>query len=224
MALQHELYDEGSELTRVRALSDGVFAIVLTFLIFRFNISRFLGAGSDAELWGLLSLHSSEMFGYGLSFFIIGSFWMIHHRVFRHLVRFNGALLWQNLTFLFFVSILPFTTSMHCGNPGSRIAWVLYATNNAVAGLSILGIWLRCCRKELTDEEISKTIVNFVIWRIGMIPLLFILSIPLAYTNLSAAVWSPIAIPILLLLIHTRFAAKVRDLEITYPLRRDKAA
>ncbi|HLP00267.1 MAG TPA: TMEM175 family protein [Fimbriimonas sp.] len=224
MALQQELYDEGTELSRVRALSDGVFAIVLTFLIFRFDISRFLNAPTDAELWGLLVHHSPEMFGYALSFFIIGSFWMIHQRVFRHLVRFNGTLLWQNLTFLFFVSILPFTTSIHSGNLNSPTAWVLYSTNNAVAGLSILSIWLRCCRKELTDEEISQTIVNFFVWRIGVVPLVFILSIPIAYSNISIAVWSPAVIPVLLVLIHTRFAAKVRDLEIHHLIRRKNAA
>ena len=214
MALRQELKDEGTELSRLRSLSDGVFAIVLTFLIFRLDIAKFISAESDSMLWFSLKDQATALLGYTLSFFIIGSFWMLHQRVFRHLSRFNGTLLWQNMIFLFFVSILPLTTSIHSGNPKLPSAWVLYATNNAVAGLSMLGIWLKCCRAEMTSDATSRNIENFFVWRIGTIPLVFLASIPLAYKNLTVATWSPVAIPVLLGVIHLAFGSKLRYLKL----------
>lgn len=222
MGLHQELRDEGTELSRLRSLSDGVFAIVLTFLIFRLDIAKFLSAESDGVLWFNLKSQGMALLGYTLSFFIIASFWMLHQRVFRHVARFNGTLLWQNMVFLFFVSILPLTTSIHSGNPGLPSAWLLYATNNAVAGLSMLSIWLRCCRCDLTENHTSRVIESYFVWRIGTIPLVFLASIPLAYRNVLFATWSPIAIPIILLAVQMIFGSRMRHLTLVNIRRKDK--
>jgi uncharacterized membrane protein len=214
MGFRQELRDEGTELSRLKSLSDGVFAIVLTFLIFRLDIQKFVSAESDGVLWFNIKEQGTALMGYTLSFFIIASFWMLHQRVFRHVNRFNGTLLWQNVIFLFFVSILPLTTSIHSGNPALASAWVMYATNNAVAGLSMLGIWLRCCRSEMTSDSTSKNVENFFVWRIGAIPLVFLGSIPLAFKSVAWATWSPLAIPVLLGLIHLAFGSKMRHLKL----------
>lgn len=214
MGFRQELRDEGTELLRLKSLSDGVFAIVLTFLIFRLDIQKFVSAESDGVLWFNIKEQASALLGYTLSFFIIASFWMLHQRVFRHVNRFNGTLLWQNVLFLFFVSILPLTTSIHSGNPNLASAWVMYATNNAVAGLSMLGIWLRCCRSEMTCTETSKNVEDYFVWRIGAIPIVFLASIPLAFSNVGLATWSPLAIPVLLGLIQIGFGSKLRQLRL----------
>ena len=116
MSLSRELRDEGSNSARVRALSDGVFAIVLTFLIFRLDIAKLTEASSDKELLNAIKEQAAPILGYILSFFIIGGFWMMHQRVFRHMSKFNREAYWLNLQFLFFLSILPLTTSIHAGN------------------------------------------------------------------------------------------------------------
>ncbi len=224
MALQQELRDEGQDLSRMRSLSDGVFAIVLTFLIFRLDIAKFIGAESDGVLWFNLKSQGPALLGYTLSFFIIASFWLLHQRVFRHVARFNGTLLWQNMLFLFFVSILPLTTSIHSGNPNLPSAWLMYATNNAVAGLSMLAIWLRCCRTELMNEETSKVVESFFVWRIGTIPIVFLASIPVAYKSVQWATYSPAMIPVLLGIIHVVFSTKLRNLAILHLRKEDRAA
>lgn len=214
MGFRQELRDEGTELSRLKSLSDGVFAIVLTFLIFRLDIQKFVSAESDGVLWFNIKEQASALLGYTLSFFIIASFWMLHQRVFRHVNKFNSTLLWQNVIFLFFVSILPLTTSIHSGNKGLASAWVMYATNNAVAGLSMLGIWLRSCRTDMTCNATSKNVENFFVWRIGAIPLVFLASIPLAYKSVNLATWSPLAIPVLLGVIQLAFSSKLRHLSL----------
>ena len=78
----------------------------------------------------------------------------------------------------------------------------------------MLGIWLKCCRSEMTCDKTSKNIENFFVWRIGAIPLVFLASIPLAFENIVLATWSPIMIPILLGAVHLGFSSKLRHLKL----------
>lgn len=205
MSLSRELKDEGSNSARVRALSDGVFAIVLTFLIFRLDIAKLSDAGSDREVLNAIKEQAAPLLGYILSFFIIGGFWMMHQRVFRHLSKFNRELYWLNLQFLFFLSILPLTTSIHSGNHELRVGWWLYAGNVTVAGLGLLGLWLRATRDSLIDGAVDDVVQAFYIWRLATIPLVFLVSILVSFGNVMAAQWVPLAVPVVSWLVHKYF-------------------
>jgi uncharacterized membrane protein len=195
MSLSRELRDEGSNSARVRALSDGVFAIVLTFLIFRLDIAKLTEASSDKELLNAIKEQAAPILGYILSFFIIGGFWMMHQRVFRHMSKFNREAYWLNLQFLFFLSILPLTTSIHAGNHELLVGWLLYAGNVTVAGLGLLALWLRASRDHLLDKDIDSEVRAFYMWRLATIPLVFLVSILVSFKNVMAAQWIPLAVP-----------------------------
>ena len=198
--------DEGSNSARVRALSDGVFAIVLTFLIFRLDIAKLSEANSDREVLNAIKEQAAPILGYILSFFIIGGFWMMHQRVFRHLSKFNREVYWLNLQFLFFLSILPLTTSIHAGNYELRVGWWLYAGNVSVAGLGLLALWLRATRDSLLDKEVDGVVQVFYIWRLATIPLVFLVSILVSLQNVVAAQWVPLTVPLVSWVIHKFFA------------------
>ncbi len=206
MSLSRELRDEGSNAGRVRALSDGVFAIVLTFLIFRLDIAKLSDAGSDKEVLNAIREQAAPILGYFLSFFIIGGFWMMHQRVFRHMSKFNREAYWLNLQFLFFLSILPLTTSIHAGNHELRIGWWLYAGNVTIAGLGLLAMWLRATRDSLLDKTVDNVVQAFYIWRLATIPLVFLVSILVSFMNVIAAQWVPLAVPLVSWMIHRVFA------------------
>ena len=205
MSLSRELKDEGSNSARVRALSDGVFAIVLTFLIFRLDIAKLSDAASDREIINAIKEQAAPLLGYILSFFIIGGFWMMHQRVFRHLSKFNRELYWLNLQFLFFLSILPLTTSIHSGNHELRVGWWLYAGNVTVAGLGLLGLWLRATRDSLIDGAVDHVVKAFYIWRLATIPLVFLVSILVSFQNVILAQWVPLAVPVVSWVVHKFF-------------------
>jgi uncharacterized membrane protein len=201
MSLIEELRDESASPARMRTLSDSLFAIVLTFLMFRLEIPKLLNAHSDVELWFALKAQAGILVGYSLSFFIIASFWVLHQRIFRHVTRVNRAFLWLNFQFLFWVSLLPLSTSLHSSNPTLPTAWVLYATNISVAGLSILSLWLRIGRQQLWVKETDPRIHNYYVWRISIVPFASLISIPIAFQNVSTAQWFPVLVPVGSLLI-----------------------
>lgn len=210
MSLSRELRDEGSNSTRVRALSDGVFAIVLTFLIFRLDIGKLSEAGSDREVLQAIREQAAPILGYFLSFFIIGGFWMMHQRVFRHLSKFNREVYWLNLQFLFFLSILPLTTSIHAGNHELKVGWYLYAGNVTVAGLGLLALWLRASRDTLLDQSVDRIVQSFYVWRLAAIPLAFLISILVCLFNVAVAQWVPLLVPVISWIVHKVFSLQAQ--------------
>ena len=79
---------------RLIALADGVFAIVMTLLVFELSVP--LATDSEgltkelAEMWPEFSV-------YVLSFMVLGVFWLVHHLVFDTVERYDTTLIWLNI-------------------------------------------------------------------------------------------------------------------------------
>jgi uncharacterized membrane protein len=94
---------------RVLALSDGVFAIAATLLVLDLRLPEGLhGDELPAKLHELIPAVGA----YGLSYLLIGLFWLGHHKQFRNFSQISGRLARLNLMFLGCVSVLPFVTSL----------------------------------------------------------------------------------------------------------------
>lgn len=75
------------DVDRVVAFSDGVFAIAITLLVLSLNVPHVREKGLGDALKDQLP----ELFTYGLSFLVIGMYWMSHHRTFRTLSEAAGS-------------------------------------------------------------------------------------------------------------------------------------
>lgn len=98
--------------TRVEALSDGVFAIVMTLLVLELKVPELPREASADELWHAFRELGPTFFSYFVTFTLAGVFWFWHHRAFHELTHVNGPLFALNVAFLSFVSLLPFSTAM----------------------------------------------------------------------------------------------------------------
>jgi uncharacterized membrane protein len=131
--------DGGSELllARLLAFSDGVFAIVLTLLALDLRLPP---GASDANLLQALAGMKSEFISFGLSFALVGVFWLAHMTTFRALARFDWTVAALNLVLLFTISVTPFT-SLLVGQDGMLgEAWRLYSLN--IVAISVTQIVL----------------------------------------------------------------------------------
>jgi uncharacterized membrane protein len=92
------------EKDRLLAFSDGVIAVVITIMVLE------LKAPHEATLGALVEA-APVFLSYVLSFIYVAIYWNNHHHFF-HLVRHvDGLMLWANLHLLFWLSLIPFTTS-----------------------------------------------------------------------------------------------------------------
>ncbi|MGM7667983.1 TMEM175 family protein [Microbacterium sp. A93] len=110
---------------RLKAFVDAVVAIAMTLLIL-----PLLEAVSDAASSGIgtgpfLDQHRGQIISFGLSFVLIATFWMEHHRQYERVRRISPPLLWINFAWMFTIVWLPVPTAM-LGQmePDPIAAWV----------------------------------------------------------------------------------------------------
>lgn len=97
---------------RVEALSDGVFAIVMTLLVLELKVPALPREAPAAEIWHGVRELGPIFFSYFVTFALAGTFWYWHHQAFDEIEHVDGLLFALNLAFLSFVSLLPFSTAM----------------------------------------------------------------------------------------------------------------
>ena len=90
--------------SRLEAFSDGVLAIIITIMVLE------LRAPEGENLSDIRPLIPT-LTSYILSFVYVGIYWNNHHHLWHIVEKVNGKILWANLHLLFWLSLLPFTTS-----------------------------------------------------------------------------------------------------------------
>jgi len=111
---------------RLEAFSDGVIAIIITIMVLG------LEAPHEGTL-AVLERMAPVLLGYVLSFVHVGIYWNNHHHLFQAVRDIDGTVLWLNLHFLFWLSLLPFVTH-----------W-MGASGFATAPVSVYGVVLFMC-------------------------------------------------------------------------------
>ncbi len=150
----------GQKISRIEALSDGVFAIALTLLVLDINVPVKEVINSEANaLYALISLHT-KFFPYLLGFMTLGIFWAGHAMQFKFIKRTDRHLSWLTVFFLMFVSLMPFSTAFLSEHTQYKVAIGFYWLNIFLLGLMLFLHWSYAYRKNMLDEAIDKAVVN----------------------------------------------------------------
>jgi uncharacterized membrane protein len=132
------------ERDRLVLFCDAVIAIAITLLVLDLRIVKVAGSTlTFSDLWKL----GPKLAAYTLSFFLIGYFWIIHHKLFRAIIHVNERLIWLNLIWLFFIAILPFTTTTVSSFFGQKVSVFLYSLNVLLITLFQGIIWSYVIKK-----------------------------------------------------------------------------
>lgn len=124
-ALRHKRYSRDSlEFGRLVSLSDGLFAIAMTLLVFTLDAS----VVSLDRLTGVVTDQTGPLIAFVLSFAVVANFWWIHHRFVAMLGAIEPVLVVLNLLLLGSVALVPFPTSLLGRDPTARGAVVPYLT------------------------------------------------------------------------------------------------
>jgi len=182
---------EGKDLFRLAALSDGIFGIVLTLLVLELKLPELAGL-TNPELLQHLREQAPKLISYVQSFLIIGLFWVAHHWDIDHIKRYDRTLLWINLMFLLCISLLPFTTALVGAYGNLTLGWGIYAVNMALIGIMLCVFWSYAVSHHFIDPDILPRLARYVTIRHLILPLIFITSIVLAQINPFMAQLSPL--------------------------------
>ena len=165
-------------LDRVQAFSDGIFAIAITLLILPLTEAQ-IRDGQVVE--DLLALQH-QFLALGLSFAVIGRYWLLHHDDLAMMTSAGRRMLVGNLVFLFFIVLLPFPTAL-LGDGDSATATIIYALALIATSLSGLLLW-RCAELDgVAGSERARRWANEKYWGTAAIVVAFLPSLPLAFVS-----------------------------------------
>ena len=149
---QHEV-----STNRLETLTDGIFAIAMTLLVFGLSISDPDRTPLLTKLGHLLPNVLSVI----VSFVILGVVWVATHSQFQYIRRADHALIWLNLSFLLCVTLVPFSAGVLGRYAPQPIAVILYGSNLLVCLLFHYGMWWHATRGgHLVDSNLDPRIVR----------------------------------------------------------------
>jgi TMEM175 potassium channel family protein len=172
-------------LERMLFFSDAVFAIAITLLVLDLKPAEVMAG--DAVRWSALV---SKLAGFGLSFFVIGQYWMAHHGLFAGAKAADGRLLGVNLAFLAAVAFVPFSTSIIIETPPARGPVLLYMGSMVALGLSMVTLARTARRPQLLKPGESAGETARLVIRSAGPALVFLLALGIAFFDGRAALWS----------------------------------
>ena len=143
----------GTSLQRLAGISDGIFAVSMTLLVLGLAVPLSISHPTEGELWNELMNLGSNVLIYTLSFMTLGIFWVGQSTQMSQLVRSNRHYAWLMLTFLFAVTLLPFSTGVLAHFPNLRVALVEYWLNIVLLGFMLLAAFEYGLRAHLFDES-----------------------------------------------------------------------
>jgi len=126
--------------SRLEALSDGVFAFAMTLLVLDIRLPDDLEIRTAADLWAHLSGLWHQTLTYVISFFVLGAFWRSGAEVRPTGEHVGPGVTRLTLIYLFFVTMVPFSSGL-VGRFGEFTPAVLvYAANLGMLGALTLAL------------------------------------------------------------------------------------
>jgi uncharacterized membrane protein len=167
---------------RIKAFSDGVFAIALTLLILQVKVPSPSQITGEADLQSFLLQQWPAYLSYALSVVIIGLYWVAHHGLFHYIRRANRMLLWLNILFLLCVTFIPFPAALMGEFSTYRTSVVIYGASLAAAGLVFdLMRWYATHQHRLVDKDLHPQVIRTARRRNLTGPLIYLLGIIVSF-------------------------------------------
>jgi len=168
---------EELEFDRVAFFSDAVFAIAMTLLVVGIGIPHV----RESKIGEHIADKREEIFGFFLSFVVIGFYWLAHHRFFSKLVAVDVRFMKINLVYLAAIAFMPFPTAL-VGLYGDEqaVVIVLYAVTLGIASVLEAALFWHAQHAELLRKRLDeRAFRNYMLASIAP-AVVFAVSIPIA--------------------------------------------
>jgi uncharacterized membrane protein len=177
-----------AENVRLNAMSDGVFAIVITLMVFQLKIPEVAPDRAAAELPLALANMLPGFLTLFIGFVVLGIYWIGHNNVFLHVLKHDRLMLWLNILFLLSMALVPFPTALLVRYGDAQISVVLYALNLIVGGVLLdLIWWYATYNRHLMCDTVQPALVRSFHYRILTGPVIYLLAIGVSFVSLLAA-------------------------------------
>jgi uncharacterized membrane protein len=173
--------------TRLDQLSDGIFAIVMTILVFEVRVPLIWGPIDNTALWFEIKRIIPSLLTYILSFALLFTYWRAHH-FFISVYSKNVDQMLTNINALFFmmISLIPFSASILGQFTRNELSIIIFGTHIVIIGLILF--WMRkyvLYSEHIKNPEISKREIRGSTIRTLMPVIFAIMAMILCFWNIN---------------------------------------
>ncbi len=190
----------GSE--RLIALTDGVVAVIITIMVLEMKAPEGTDLTALAHLWPVF-------LSYVLSFIYVAIYWNNHHHFFKLAPKVDGVMLWANLNFLFWLSLVPFTTAWMGEHEFVALPTAVYGVSLLACALAWYAMQLVIIRLQGPDSPIRRAIGRDLKGKLS--PVCYLVGIALAFVAPVVSDLVYAAVALMWLIPDRRLAAAVSD-------------
>jgi uncharacterized membrane protein len=199
------------EQDRIVMLSDGVFAIAITLLVFNIRVPDSVNVTNVRAIAYSLLPH---FIGYAISFVMIASYWLGHRHTMKAITHVDRNFLWLNFLFLFFITLFPVPTDLLGLHFGTAAPTIIYACFSAATGFALWLLWMyasgkaRLLHPKFDPHEIRFRSTFYLMRSLMYLILLCILFVPYG-VYLFFAIWA-LLVPLLITILKRVFLPHMR--------------
>jgi uncharacterized membrane protein len=132
---------------RMVFFSDAIFSVAITLMALEIRLPELDPSQAADQIGAAINALVPHIEVYVLTFAVIGVYWMVHHRLFRAIQKFDQNLMWFNLVFLMMIALIPVATNALGTYPELEPTVALYCVTMALVGFSEFALWLYTWRK-----------------------------------------------------------------------------
>lgn len=174
---------------RIEALTDGLFAIVLTLLVLELRLPELSHAEARLHLNEELGHLLPVFIGFVITFIIGGMFWYLHHLSFHFINHTTPKLVVANLVFLGFVSLLPFSMGLFSRYQGLLTPNLWYFGNFLGMSLGLNLHWWIVQREGLLIGGSHEQELRALTSRIRRLPIASVVGLAASFFNPMIAMY-----------------------------------
>lgn len=175
---------------RLEQLSDGIFAIVMTILVFEIKVPAIWGQIDNYGLWLQIKQLLPLLLSYVLSFSLLFTYWRAHHFFISVYAKNIDSMLTNiNALFFMFISLIPFSASILGQYNRNELAVIVFGIHIILIGLTLY--WMRryvLYSPHIKNPEIGKREIRGSTIRI-LVPVFFaLIAIPFCFFSIKLAI------------------------------------
>ncbi|MFZ1748060.1 MAG: TMEM175 family protein [Nitrospirales bacterium] len=177
-----------TSLERLNALTDGVYAIVITLLVLDLKVPETPGL-TTGQLLIDLQEQIPNFAAWILSFYMAAFLWMRNFWILKHLQKCDEKTFWLNFVHLMFVSLIPYAASLLGHYEEDTIAVVIFSSTLGLASFSLLILHQYvAAKREWHLDGAPRLWTNPNLWAMYPAPLFAIGSILISFNNVNGAI------------------------------------
>src|SRR5918999_661547 len=166
------------KLEHVISFSDAIFAFAITLMALSVDIPDLPTNLTQFELLDKLYELYPQFEDYIISFAVIAIFWISYHQVFNHIKGSHISMVYLNLLFLLFITLLSLTTTFVINYASYQIPYIIYCIIVIMTSSLLVGIWWYATKgHRLVDKNMHPLFIKGTFFNLLSVPIIFVLSV-----------------------------------------------